>query len=104
MIGWLRKLFQVKSYTEDNYDDDEGIFSDSIHDDDDDFLYEDHDSFHESDSTFEEDFITDSTYCFLDTNIFHDMCDSDHYDSDWDDTYDSWDSWDDPISSWDDDW
>lgn len=98
MIGWLKKLFQATPFTEDSHDD-EGILSDSIHDDD--FLYEDYNGSHESHSTFEEDLITDPTYCFLDTNIFHDMCDSDHYDSDWDDAYDSWD---DPISSWDNDW
>ena len=86
-------------------------------DDDDDSLYKD-------DTDSGNDFVTDPKYCFLEGNIYHDICD-DHHDhmwddsdshdtnedwSYWDDTTDDWDTtsdwdtWDDFSSSWDDDW
>ncbi len=89
--------------------------------DDEDEIYEgtedswDDDSFLEDETDYGSDIITDPAYCFLEGNIYHDMCD-DHHDSSWDysfdshdftddwDTPDSWDFWDDSSSSWNDDW
>ena len=113
MFDWLRRWFWFD-------------------DDDDDVTYQASDTYQTSEDSWKEyrsfddstdmesDMITDPTYCFLEGNIYHDMCD-DHHDHHWDDsdshditddwdtmddwdTTSDWDSWDDLSSSWDDDW
>jgi len=58
----------------------------------------------------EEDVFTDPSYCYLEGNIYHDLC-HDHHDHSWDDdhwddhTWDAWDTWDyGSTDTWNDDW
>ena len=112
MFDWLRRWFWFDD------DDDEVTYQTSED------SWEEYSSF-EDDTDMESDMITDPTHCFLEGNIYHDICD-DHHDHLWDDSFDShdttedwshwddttddwsttdaWDSWDDSSSSWDDDW
>jgi len=68
--------------------------SDSSSDDDNDYYYSSI-----SDTDDYTDPITDPSYCFMEGNIYHDMC-HDHDDDHWDD----WNTWDDDLSTWDDSW
>ena len=111
MFDWLRRWFWFDS----DYD---GTMYHTSED-----SWEEDSSFDDS-TDLESDMITDPTYCFLEGNIYHDMCD-DHHDhhwddsnshdttedwSHWDDTTDDWnttsdwDSWNDFSTSWDDYW
>ena len=90
MIGWLRRL--LWSWTDDSEDYESLRSEDTLWE-------EDEDSFLDS-SDQGRDIFTDPTYCFLEGNIYHDLC----HDDDWDDSFDDWDTWDDSLTSWDDDW
>ena len=91
MIGWLRKFLWPLPEDYEKY---ENMSSEDT------LWEEDEDSFLDS-SNQKSDIFTDPTYCFLEGNIYHDLC---HDDDHWEDISDDWDLWNDSLSSWDSDW
>jgi len=89
LYRWLRSEEDTSDSYATHWEDD-----DSSEEDEDITRYSDTDNYYYSsisDTEDDTDPLTDPSYCFMEGNIYHDIChDDDHWDNDWD--------------SWDDDW